>query len=319
MLALEQHLPGVSRLALGCMGLGGGWDESPVNAAQQQQAANAIDAALDNGINLFDHADIYTRGKAEQVFGRYLAQAPAKRTQMFLQTKCAIRFADEYAPGRYDFSPEHIIASVEQSLRRLNTDYIDVLLLHRPDPLMQPEHVAKAFELLHAQGKVRHFGVSNMGWAQMQLLQSALARPLLVNQLQMSLADINWLEENVLVGMPEGGLRHFGYGTVEYCQQHGVQVQSWGSLAKGVFSGAPPQNAQHAATAQLVAQLSEHYSCSAEAIVLAWLMRHPSTIQPVIGTIQPARIAACTEACGVTLSREHWYQLYISSRGTALP
>ena len=152
-----------------------------------------------------------------------------------------------------------------------------------------------------------------------QYLQQALAQPLLVNQLQMSLADINWLEESVLVGMPEGGQRHFGYGTVEYCQQQGVQVQSWGSLAKGVFSGAPPQNAQHAATAQLVAQLSEHYSCSAEAIVLAWLMRHPSTIQPVIGTIQPARIAACTEACGITLSREHWYALYVAARGKALP
>lgn len=319
MLALEKHLPGVSRLALGCMGLGGGWDDSPVNAAQQQQAANAIDAALDHGINLFDHADIYTRGKAEQVFGQYLAQAPAKRSQMFIQTKCAIRFADEHAPGRYDFSPAYIMASVEQSLRRLNTDYIDVLLLHRPDPLMQPEHVAKAFEQLKAQGKVRHFGVSNMGWAQMQLLQSALTMPLLVNQLQMSLADINWLEESVLVGMPEGGQRHFGYGTVEYCQLHGVQLQSWGSLAKGVFSGAPLQNAQQAATAQLVATLSEHYNCSAEAIVLAWLMRHPAAIQPVIGTIQPTRIAACTGASDLKLSREHWYQLYISSRAAVLP
>lgn len=319
MLALDKHLPGVSRLALGCMGLGGGWDNSPVSAEQLRQASDAIDAAMDNGINLFDHADIYTCGKAEQVFGQYLAKAPAKRSQMFIQTKCAIRFADEHAPGRYDFSPGYIIASVEQSLRRLNTDYIDLLLLHRPDPLMQPEHVAEAFEQLNAQGKVRHFGVSNMGWAQMQLLQSALVMPLLVNQLQMSLADINWLEESVLVGMPEGGQRHFGYGTVEYCQQHGVQVQSWGSLAKGVFSGAPQQNAQQAATAQLVADLSEHYNCSAEAIVLAWLMRHPAVIQPVIGTIQPARIAACTEACDITLSREHWYQLYISSRAAVLP
>lgn len=319
MLALDKHLPGVSRLALGCMGFGGGWDSSPVSAGQQRQASDAIDAALDNGINLFDHADIYTRGKAEQVFGQYLAQAPAKRLQMFIQTKCAIRFADENAPGRYDFSPDYIIASVEQSLRRLNTDYIDLLLLHRPDPLMQPELVAQAFTQLTAQGKVRHFGVSNMGWAQMQLLQSALAQPLLVNQLQMSLADINWLEQSVLVGMPEGGQRHFGYGTVEYCQQHGVQVQSWGSLAKGVFSGAPRQHAQQAVTAQLVTQLSEIYNCSAEAIVLAWLMRHPAAIQPVIGTIQPVRIAACTEASDITLSREHWYQLYVSSRGAALP
>lgn len=319
MLTLDKHLIGVSRLAMGCMGLGGSWDDSATSASQRQLAFNAIDAALDNGINLFDHADIYTRGKAEQVFGQYLAQAVMKRSQMFIQTKCAIRFADASAPGRYDFSPDYIIASVEQSLRRLNTDYIDLLLLHRPDPLMQPEQVAQAFEQLQAQGKVRHFGVSNMGWAQMQLLQNALAQPLLVNQLQMSLADINWLEEGVLVGMAQGGQRHFGYGTLEYCQQHGVQIQSWGSLAKGVFSGAAVQNAQQAATAQLVAQLSKQYNCSAEAIVLAWLMRHPAAIQPVIGTIQPARIAACTQANDIRLSREHWYQLYVSSRGAALP
>lgn len=319
MLALATHLPGVSRLALGCMGFGGSWDNKPTTAGQQRQAFSAIDAALDNGINLFDHADIYTRGKAEQVFGQYLAQAPAKRAQMFIQTKCAIRFADDSAPGRYDFSPEYIVASVEQSLRRLNTGYIDILLLHRPDPLMQPELVAQAFEQLQQQGKVRHFGVSNMGWAQMQLLQGALAQPLLVNQMQMSLADINWLEESVLVGMPQGGQRHFGYGTVEYCQQQGVQLQSWGSLAKGVFSGAAVQTAQQAATAQLVAQLAGHYNCSAEAIVLAWLMRHPAGVQPVIGTTQPERIIACSHSTDVRLSREHWYQLYVSSRGEALP
>lgn len=319
MLALAKNLPGVSRLALGCMSFGGGWDNTPVNTAQQRLAFNAIDAALDNGINLFDHADIYTRGKAEQVFGQYLTKNSLKRQQMYIQTKCAIRLADDTAPGRYDFSPGYITASVEQSLRRLNTDYIDLLLLHRPDPLMQPEQVAEVFTHLQAQGKVRHFGVSNMGWAQMQLLQSALTQPLLVNQLQMSLADINWLEEGVLVGMAQGRDHHFGYGTVEYCQRHGVQIQSWGSLAKGVFSGAPVQNAQQAATAQLVAQLSQHYNCSAEAIVLAWLMRHPAAIQPVVGTIQPERIAACAQATQITLSRQHWYQLYISSRGAALP
>lgn len=319
MLALEHYLPGVSRLSLGCMGFGGSWDEQPVNASHQQLAFSAIDAALEHGINIFDHADIYTRGKAEQVFGEYLLQRAGKRQKMFIQTKCAIRFAEGDIPGRYDFSPDYIIASVEQSLRRLQTDYIDVLLLHRPDPLMQPDEVAAAFAALHQQGKVRHFGVSNMGWAQLQLLQRSVEQPLVVNQLQMSLADIDWLEEGVLVGMPQGAQRHFGYGTVEYCMQHGVQLQSWGSLAKGVYSGAAQQNESQMATAALVQQLAEHYSCSAEALVLAWLMRHPAKVQPVIGTTQPQRIAACAQASAVSLSREHWYQLYVSSRGSALP
>ena len=319
MLALEHYLPGVSRLSLGCMGLGGSWDAQPVSASHQQQAFSAIDAALANGINLFDHADIYTRGKAEQVFGQYLLQAAGKRMDLFIQTKCAIRFADDSGPGRYDFSPDYIIASVEQSLRRLNTDYIDLLLLHRPDPLMQPDEVAEAFTTLQQQGKVRHFGVSNMGWAQLQLLQRALQQPVVVNQLQMSLADIDWLEEGVLVGMSQGAQRHFGYGTVEYCMQNGVQLQSWGSLAKGVFSGAPVQNENQRATKALVCQLAGEYNCSAEAIVLAWLMRHPAKVQPVIGTTQVERIAACAQASAITLSREHWYQLYVSSRAGALP
>lgn len=319
MIPLSRHLPGISSLAFGCMGLGGSWDNNATSAEQQQQAFSAIDAALDGGINFFDHADIYTCGKAEQVFGKYLAGVPSKRSELFLQTKCAIRFADAQGPGRYDFSKDHIIHSVEQSLTRLNTDYLDLLLLHRPDPLMQPEEVAQAFEHLVQQGKVRHFGVSNMGWAQMQWLQSALSQPMLVNQLPMSLADIDWLEESVLTGMAQGSSRHFSYGTVEYCQQQGVQLQSWGSLAKGIFSGAPTQTDSQQATAVLVAQLAEQYQCSREAIVLAWLMRHPAAIQPVIGTANPQRITACAEATQVHLSREHWYQLYVSSRSTPLP
>ena len=319
MIPLAQHLPGVSSLAFGCMGLGGGWDDSVITEQSQRHAYSAIDAALAHGINFFDHADIYTRGKAEQVFGRYLQQAPAARAKMFIQTKCAIRFADEQGPGRYDFSADYIIRSVEQSLSSLNTDYLDLLLLHRPDPLMQPEQVAQAFRQLQQQGKVRHFGVSNMGWAQMQWLQTALGQPLLVNQLQMSLADIDWLEETVLTGMPQGQQHHFGYGTVEYCLQHGIQLQSWGSLAKGIYSGASCQTDAQQATAALVAQLAEQYRCSREAIVLAWLMRHPAAVQPVIGTANPGRIAACAEATTISLSREHWYQLYVSRRGQPLP
>lgn len=319
MFALKTHLPDVSRLVLGCMGFGGGWDNSAITAELLQQAASAVDAALEHGINFFDHADIYTLGKAEQTFGHYLKNAAVKRDKLFIQTKCAIRFADDNYPGRYDFSAGYIIASVEQSLTRLQTDYIDVLLLHRPDPLMQPDEVASAFDRLHQQGKVRHFGVSNMGWAQMQLLQEAVQQPLVANQLQMSLADLDWLEEGVLTGMRTGAERHFGYGTVEYCMRKHIQLQSWGSLAQGNFSGGTVKQPHQQATAELVLRLAQQYQCSTEAIVLAWLMRHPAGIQPIIGTTKAERIAACAQAATVTLSREDWYSLYVSARGQALP
>ncbi|WP_333608211.1 aldo/keto reductase [Arsukibacterium sp.] len=318
-LPLARALPDVSRLAFGCMGLGGGWDQSPLTAQDEQHAFAAVEAALQAGINLFDHADIYTFGKAEQVFGRILAAQPELREQIYLQSKCAIRFADNEQVGRYDFSAEYILASVEQSLRRLNTEYLDLLLLHRPDPLMQADEVAAVFEHLHSSGKVRHFGVSNMGWAQLQLLQHSLSQPLLVNQLPLNLAELDWLDEGVLLGNPERRGSHYGYGTLEYCQQQGIQLQSWAPLAQGVFSGASPRNAQQQVTAELVKQLAASYQCSPESIVLAWLLRHPAAIQPVIGSSNPARIAACAQAEQLNLSREHWYQLYVSSRGRPLP
>jgi predicted oxidoreductase len=237
-----------------------------------------------------------------------------------IQSKCGIRFADERHVGRYDFSAEHIRSSVEASLRRLQTDYLDLLLLHRPDPLMQPEVVAEVFSQLQHEGKVRAFGVSNMAWPQLQLLQRYLAEPLKVNQLQMSLADYHWLEEGVLTGMPSGAEVHFAAGTVEYCQLHQLQLQAWGSLAQGLYSGGrSPETEAEQATAVLVQQLAADYQTSAEAIVLAWLLRHPAGIQPVIGTLSSERIKACQQVLAIELSREHWYQLYVSARGKPLP
>jgi len=313
-------LPAASRLIMGCMGLGGGWNSQPISAADEQLAFSVIETALELGINFFDHADIYTYGKAETVFGRYLKQFPTQREQLFIQSKCAIKLAQPGQTGQYDGSKDAILQAVEGSLARLETDYLDLLLLHRPDPLMQAEEVAAAFDLLTQQGKVRHFGVSNMGWAQMQLLQKNLAQPLRVNQLEMSLAAHHWLEEGVLIGMPAGAERHFGYGTIEYCQLNNIQLQSWGSLAQGRFSpGFTGQNHTEQAVSERVQQLAAEYQCSSEAILLAWLMRHPAAIQPVIGSTNLQRIRACAAATTITLTREHWYQLYVAARGAALP
>lgn len=320
MFSLKKYFPTSSRLVFGCMGLGGDWEQSATTEEQRQKGYRAIDAALEQQINIFDHADIYTRGKAELVFGDYLRVNSGLRDKIILQSKCGIRFSDEVDPGRYDFSADYIVKSVEGSLKRLQTDYLDILLLHRPDPLMQPEEVAAAFATLRQSGKVRYFGVSNFGWPQMQWLQQALPDSLIVNQLQMSLGNIDWLEQNILTGMPQGASHHFGYGTVEYCQQNNVQIQAWGSLAQGLFSGgAKPTTTAQMMTANKVTELAEMYQTTSDAVVLSWLMRHPANIQPVIGTINPARIAACADALQVQLTREHWYALYVATRGAALP
>lgn len=318
---LQQHVPLSSRLVFGCMGLGGGWDNSDFTAEHITQAHHVIDAALEAGISLFDHADIYTFGKAEKVFGEVLKQRPELRQQIALQSKCGIRFQQDDVPGRYDFSKQWITESVEGILTRLNIEQLDVLLLHRPDPLMEADEVAQAFNQLTEQGKVKHFGVSNMQLHQMDYLNSQLDQPLVANQLELSLTHLAWLEQGVTAGCSGQALNNFAPGTLEYCLKNNIQLQSWGSLSQGLFSGrdvsSEPEHIKH--TAAVVAQLAEKYSASKEAIVLAWLMRHPTKIQPVIGTTNSDRIAACGQAVDIELSRDDWYKLYVSARGKALP
>ncbi|UPW18981.1 aldo/keto reductase [Agarivorans sp. TSD2052] len=318
---INSIFPKASRLVYGCMGLGGGWDNSPVNQEHLNQAHAAIDAALDIGINYFDHADIYTMGKAEQVFGQVLAQRPELRDQIILQTKCAIRFGDDQWCGRYDWSADYIRHSTEASLKRLQSDSIEMMMLHRPDPLAELDEVAEVLQALKDSGKVQQFGVSNMSGTQLAYLQSALSFPLVANQLEMSLSKLDWLNHNIAVNDQQALGHSFTAGTLEYCAMNKVQIQAWGSLSRGLFSGADLSNASQAQrdTAQLVRQYAEQHSSSTEAIVLAWLIRHPAGIQPVIGSVNVDRIRACADATKVQLSREQWYQLYVTSRGQALP
>ncbi len=321
-LPIHQYIPECFPIALGCMGLGGEWSSSPVTHEQVMHAHRAIDAALDAGINFFDHADIYTYGKAEIVFGKLLKERKELRNRIYLQSKCGIRFADGHNPGRYDFSKTWITQSVEGILSRLNTEQLDVLLLHRPDPLMQVGEVAEAFTLLKNSGKVRYFGVSNMSHHQIHFLQSNLDIPLIANQLEMSLQKLDWLEQAVTVNHTTPIEQHaFPHGTLEYCQQHHLQLQAWGSLCGGLFSGKPlePSLTQHQATAQCVTDFAKKYQVSREAIVLAFLRRHPAGIMPIIGTSDPSRIARCTESLTIQLTREDWYQLYVTARGRNLP
>ncbi|MGG4397038.1 aldo/keto reductase [Paenibacillus thiaminolyticus] len=318
---IQQRGLASSRLVLGCMGLGGGWNDEPITEQHLAAAHAAVEAALKAGINMFDHADIYTRGKAEQVFGQVLKERPELRERIVLQSKCGIRFADNGIPGRYDFSKEHILRSVDGSLQRLGVEYLDILLFHRPDPLMEPEEVAEAMSALKSAGKVRAFGVSNMSAGQIRLLQAYSKEPFIVNQLEMSLAKIGWLDQGVHVNQNAAKEDTFPEGTLEYCRLENIQIQAWGPLAQGVFSGRDlsDQPASIRETAGLVQAMANEKGTTPEAIILAWLMRHPAGIQPVIGTANPERIQACGEAVNITLTREEWYTLYVSSRGRALP
>lgn len=322
-LPIHNHGLNASRLILGCMGLGGGWSRDPIQAEHVKQAHEAVETALANGIHMFDHADIYAFGKAETVFGQVLKEKPNLREKMIIQSKLGIRFPDEAAgiPARYDFSKEYILESVDGILSRLGIDYLDVLLLHRPDALMDAREVTEAFHQLKASGKARYFGVSNMSAGQIRLLQQHFSEKLVVNQLELSLHKIGWLETGVHVNQDAARNNIFPEGTLEYCQTENIQLQAWGSLAKGLYSGADLQDAneQVRSTAALVSRLAEEKQTSREAIVLAWLMKHPAAIQPVIGTTSPSRIQACAEAENVQLSRDEWYSLYVSSRGISLP
>ncbi|MFH8562459.1 aldo/keto reductase family oxidoreductase [Streptomyces sp. NPDC017988] len=300
----------------GCMGLGGTWDDEPYAAADIAHAEAAVEAALDIGITEFDHADIYRRGKAEAVFGEVLARAPGLRERVVLQTKCGIRQTDGTLPGMYDLRGKSIVRRVEESLTRLRTDVLDVLLLHRPDPLTGPEEIAEALTSLHAQGLVRRFGVSNMSAAQIELLRSHLDVPLVADQLEMSLARRDWVESGVLVNTEAATGNGFPHGTVEYCHARGIRLQAWGALAQGRYT-----DGQDTPTARLVTALADRKATTPETILLWWLQRHPARIAPVIGTSRPERIRACRDAVSRApgLTHEEWYDLWVTARGGPLP
>ncbi|WP_211225522.1 aldo/keto reductase [Amycolatopsis nigrescens] len=310
-------------LVYGCMGLGGAWSDDPLTAEDVDQAERAVLAALETGISWFDQADIYRRGKSETVLGRVLARHPSLRERMRVQTKCGIRLGEDGLEAAYDLSRASIVERVHGSLDRLGTEFVDVLLLHRPDPLMEPEEVAAACTELRSAGKVGAFGVSNMSAAQLGFLQAHLDEPLVVNQLEMSLRKRDWLEAGVLVNHPDGAAVSFPEGTIEYCRAHDVRLQAWGALAKGVYTGArdPERSAADERTAALIADLAADKGSTPEAILLGWLMRHPAGIEPVIGTADPDRIRACGGAAeqAAKMSRAEWYALYTAARGGPVP
>jgi predicted oxidoreductase len=307
----------VTRIGYGCMMIGGSWDDTPLTDSIRKSAMNSVHTALDAGINFFDHADIYCNGKSEEVFADLWKDSPHLRQQIYLQTKCGIRFGP---PHRFDFSYEHIIDSVEGNLRRLQTDYVDILLLHRPDPLVEPEEVARAFEELSRSGKVRWFGVSNHTAAQMELLRAFLNQPIVTNQVEFNLIHTHMLDEGIVFNQYNARLTR-NEGVMEYCRLHNITLQAWGPLASGRLTGRKrPKEEKHVqATATRVAQMAKEKGVSPEAILIAWILRHPARIQPLPGTTNPERIRAACQAEQVSLTREEWYELFVAGRGEKLP
>ena len=298
--------PTASPMAYGCMTLGG---------LDRPAAGAALDAALAAGVSLFDHADIYARGESEALFGRLLAGRPGLRDELALQSKCGIRFADDPpgTPKRYDLSYDHVVASVEGSLRRLGTDRLDALLLHRPDPLMEPDELARAFDDLHAAGKVLAFGVSNVSVGQLDALAASVGRPLAVNQVQLSLGHLGPVEAGVTVNV-DGAAP--GADLLAGCRQRGVAVQAWAPLAGGAVTRPDPAP-EHRPLAAAVADVAASHGVPPLAVVVAWVVR--LGVQPVVGTTNPDRIAACARGAALDLPRDDWYRLFEAARGRRVP
>ena len=313
----------ISRIGMGCMGFGIPWDNSPLGDEHRQNAARIVQAALDAGINFFDHADIYSMGKCEQAFSAIWEKRSSIRDQIVLQSKCGIRFADSPNPDdphRFDFSYEHITESAEGSLRRLGTDYLDIYLLHRPDPLVEPEEVARAFDDLHQAGKVRYFGVSNHTPAQIRLLSAYLKQPLVVNQIEFNILHSHILNEGISYNQNAADPK-LAEGTVEHARLNNIMLQAWAPVAGGrLFKPAAESGDQRTdATSALLRQMADQYNTTPDAIAIAWILRHPAGIQPLLGTGKPERVNAATLADKIELSRDDWYRLFTAGRGSALP
>ncbi|EAE2394985.1 aldo/keto reductase family oxidoreductase [Listeria monocytogenes] len=292
-----------SEISLGCMRMAD---------LSKEDANKVINTALENGIDFFDHADIYGGGKSEEVFADAIDMNATIREKMILQSKCGIR------QGFFDFSKEHIIASVEGSLKRLKTDYLDTLLLHRPDTLFEPEEVAAAFSELEKSGKVRHFGVSNQNPGQIELLKKYVDQELIANQLQFSIMHTGMIDTGFNVNMTIDPSLDRDGGILEYSRLNNMTIQAWSPFQYGFFEGVFLDNDKFPELNKVIDKIAADKGVTNSAIAVAWIQRHPASFQTVVGTMNSGRIADIAKASDVTLSREEWYEIYRAA-GNQLP
>lgn len=294
----------VPNIAVGCMRL---------TSMDKKSAAEFINNAMEKGANFFDHADIYGGGECESLFADAIGMNPVLRERMIIQTKCGI------VPGKmFDFSKEHILDSVDKSLKRLKTDYIDILLLHRPDALMEPEEIAEAFDILKNNGKVKYFGVSNQNPFQIQLLNKYLKEPVLVNQLQLSAAFTPIIDSGFNVNtMFDAGINRDG-GILDFCRLNDITIQAWSPFQYGFFEGCFIDSRKYLELNKKLEEIGERYGVSKTSMALAWILRHPAVIQPVTGTMNSKRLEECIAASEVYITRQEWYEIYLAA-GNKLP
>ncbi|HEY8804908.1 MAG TPA: aldo/keto reductase [Clostridium sp.] len=292
-----------SEISLGCMRMDG---------LSKSQASTLINTALDAGINYFDHADIYAGGKSEEIFADAIDMNSNIREKFTLQTKCGIR------KGYFDFSKEHILNSVDGSLKRLKTDYIDVLLLHRPDTLMEPEEVAEAFSILHNSGKVKYFGVSNQNPMQIELLNKYLNNKIIINQLQFSMTNTGIINSGLNVNMENNPSINRDGSILEYCRLKDIKIQAWSPFQYGFFEGIFLDNNKFPELNKKINEIAAKKGVTNSAIAIAWILRHPAKIQPVVGTTNHMRLKDICKASDVKLTRQEWYDLYTAA-GNKLP
>ena len=294
-----------SRVAQGCMRIGN-MSVAEVDAL--------IKTDLEHGINFFDHADIYGGGVCEEKFGEFLNNNPSVRDTIMIQTKCAIK------PGiSYDFSKDYILSCVDKSLARLNTDYIDVLLLHRPDALCEPKEVAEAFEILHSNGKVRYFGVSNHNPMQIRLLQKYLGKnKIIANQLQFSIVNSAMIDAGINVNMENDAAVDRDGSVLDFCRLEDITIQPWSP-----FQGGTPRvpiigNPDYGELNNALGDVSSRYGVTPTGMLIAWILRHPAKMQPIIGTTDTTRVAEVCAAADITVTHDEWYELYRAA-GNKLP
>jgi len=294
-----------SNISLGCMRMA---------ALSDEEATKVIAAAYASGIDLFEHADIYGGGTSEEIFAKGLQNAGIKREDVLLQTKCGIR------PGvGFDFSKEHILTSVDNSLKRLNSDYVDILALHRPDTLMDPEEVAEAFDILQSSGKVRHFGVSNQNVAQMELLRKYVKQPLLVNQLQFSIMHTPMIDSGFNVNMQrDAKSTDRDGGILEYTRMNDITIQAWSPYQFGFFEGVFVDNPKFPELNAKLEEIGAKYGISKTAVATVWILTHPANMQVVVGTMNVDRIRDISAASAIKLTRPEWYGIYRAA-GNVLP
>ena len=295
-----------SAVILGCMRM---------PALSVEKAAEMIRAAAEEGVNFFDHATCYGDGEAETRFGDAFPLTGLKREDVYIQSKCGLHFERK----EFDWSKEDILESAEGSLKRLKTDYLDVLLLHRPDLLFDPEEVAEAFDKLEKDGKVKYFGVSNVSPGQLELLKKYVRQPLVFNQLQFSLDQTQLIDNGLYVNnLTTDRSTDRDNGLMDYCRLHDITIQAWSPLQFGMFKGCFVDHPDFPELNRVLGELGEKYGVPKTAVAIAWILRHPAKMQAIAGTMNPAHLRDICAATKVDMSHNEWWRLYLAS-GKVLP